>query len=75
MSLASRISALARRVGLEVKAKIGATHPGVAQAWACFGYVDNQIVVRASHNVASVTRMAAGRYRVTFAAALPDANY
>ena len=33
------------------------------------------IVVRASHNVASVTRTAAGRYRVTFAAPMPDANY
>jgi len=75
MSLASRISALASRVGLEVKTKIDATHPGVARAWVCFGYVGNQIVVRASHNVASVTRTAAGRYRVTFANAMPDANY
>ena len=38
MSLASRISALASRVGLEVKTKIDATHPGVARAWVCFGY-------------------------------------
>ena len=73
MSLASRISALASRVGLEVKTKIDATHPGVARAWVCF--VGNQIVVRSSHNVASVTRTAAGRYRVTFAVAMPDANY
>jgi hypothetical protein len=41
----------------------------------CFGYVGNQIVVRGSHNVASVTRTAAGRYRVTFATPMPDANY
>ena len=75
MSLASRISALASRVGLEVKTKIDATHPGLARAWVCFGYVGNQIVVRSSHNVASVTRTAAGRYRVTFAAPMPDANY
>ena len=75
MSLASRISALASRVGLEVKTKIDATHPGVARAWVCFGYVGNQIVVRSSHNVASVTRTAAGRYRVTFAAAMPDTDY
>ena len=73
MSLASRISALASRVGLEVKTKIDATHPGVARAWVCFGYVGTQVVVRASHNVASVTRTAAGRYRVTFAAPMPDA--
>ena len=75
MSLATRISALASRVGLEVKSKINASHPGVARAWVCFGYVGAQVVVRASHNVASVTRSAAGRYRVTFATAMQDANY
>ena len=75
MSLASRISALASRVGLEVKTKIDATHPGLAQVWVSFGYVDNQVIVRASHNVASVIRTAAGRYRVTFATAMPDADY
>lgn len=75
MSLASRISALARRIGLEMKTKIDATHPGLARAWVCFGYVGNQVVVRASYNVASVARTAAGRYRVVFAAAMPDANY
>lgn len=75
MSLASRIAALADRVGLEVKAKIGASHPGVARAWVCFGYVGNQIVVRATHNVASVTRSATGRYRVGFAVAMADTQY
>lgn len=75
MSLASRISLLASRVGLEVKTKIDATHPGLARAWVCFGYVDTQIVVRSSHNVASVTRTAVGRYRVTFATTMPDTNY
>ena len=75
MSLASRINALASRVGLEVKTKIDATHPGLARAWVCFGYVGNQVVVRASHNVASVTRLGSGRYRVTFAMAMPDTNY
>ena len=47
MSIASRISALASRVGLEVKTKIDAAHPGLARAWVCFGYVGTQIVVRA----------------------------
>ena len=75
MSLARRIAALADRVGLEVKTKIGASHPGVARAWVCFGYVGNQIVLRAAHNVANVTRTAAGRYRITFATPMPDANY
>jgi len=75
MSLASRIAALADRVGLEVKAKIEASHPGVARAWVCFGYVGNQIVLRAAHNVNSVTRSAAGRYRIRFDIAMVDANY
>ena len=75
MSLAFGIAALAARIGIEVKAKIDATHPGLARAWVCFGYVGSKIVVRASHNVASVTRTAAGRYRVTFAMTMPDTNY
>lgn len=75
MSLASRIAALAGRIGLEVRTKIDATHPGLARAWVCFGYVGNQIVVRAAHNVAGVARTAAGRYRVSFATPMPDANY
>ena len=72
MSLATRITALASRIGLEVKTKIDASHPGVARAWVCFGYVGSQIEIRAAHNVASVTRTAAGRYRVIFANAMPD---
>ena len=75
MSLAARISLLASRIGLEVKTKIDASHPGVARAWVCFGYVNSQIVIRAAHNVASVTRTAAGRYRVNFASAMPDDGY
>ncbi|GHU08266.1 hypothetical protein AGMMS50225_06570 [Betaproteobacteria bacterium] len=75
MSLAARISTLARRIGLEVKTKIDADHPGVAKAWVCFGYVGGQLVMRASYNVASVTRQAAGRYRVAFATPMPDAGY
>ena len=75
MSLASQLSALASRIGLEIKAKINADHPGVAKAWVCFGYVGNSIVIRSGHNVASVTRLAAGRYRVHFATPFPDAHY
>jgi len=75
MSLAERLAALASRVGLELKGKIGATHPGLARAWVCFGFVGAQMVVRAQHNVASVTRTAVGRYRVTFATPMPDAHY
>lgn len=50
-------------------------HPGLARAWVCFGYVDKQVLVRAAHNVASVSRTASGRYRVHFATAMPDAAY
>jgi hypothetical protein len=75
MSLVSRLAALASRIGREVKTKIDVSHPGLARAWVCFGHVGNQVVVRAAHNVASVTRLAAGRYRVHFARPLPDANY
>jgi hypothetical protein len=75
MSLAARIAALAGRIGIEVRTKIDATHPGLARAWVCFGFVGNQIVVRAAHNVAGVTRTAAGRYRITFATPMPDADY
>lgn len=75
MGLVSRISALASRIGLEVKTKIDTTHPGLARAWVNFGYDNNQVVVRASHNVTGVTRTAKGRYRVAFAEPMPDADY
>lgn len=75
MSLIARISLLASRIGLEVKTKIAANHPGVAKAWVCFGYVQGEMVVYASHNVKSVRRRSVGRYRVTFATAMSDANY
>ena len=75
MSLASSIAALAARIGFEVKTKIDATHPGIARVWVSFGYVGGQVVIASAHNVASVVRTAAGRYRVHFAVAMPDANY
>ena len=75
MSLAFAIAALASRIGFEVKTKIDARHPGVARAWVSFGYVDGQVVIASSYNVASVVRTAVGRYRVHFAVAMPDANY
>ena len=75
MSLARNIAALATAIARELKARITADHPGVAKAWVCFGCAGNQVAVRAAFNVRSVTRLAAGRYRVTFAARLPDADY
>ena len=75
MSLASGIAALAARIGFEVKTKIDATHPGLARVWVSFGYVGGQVVIGSAHNVASVVRTAAGRYRVHFAVAMSDVNY
>jgi hypothetical protein len=75
MSLASSIAALAARIGFEVKTKIDAKHPGLARVWVSFGYVNGQVVIASACNVASVVRTAAGRYRVHFAVAMPDANY
>lgn len=75
MCLIQRLSALATRLGVEVKAKVDASHPGLARVWVCFGTVDGQVVVRSAHHVAGVTRLDKGRYRVAFASPLPDANY
>lgn len=75
MNLATRIADLAAAVATEIRSRITADHPGVAKAWVCFGYVGSQVVVRKAFNVHSVTRTAKGVYRVTFANAMPDANY
>jgi len=75
MNLVARIASLASRIGTEVKNKITATHPGVAKAWVCFGAVDSQMLIRRSFNVAGVTRLDKGRYRINFTLPMPDANY
>lgn len=75
MSLAAQLEALANRIGSEIKGLIRPEHPGLARAWICFGWVDGTMQIRAAHNVAGVTRLAAGRYRISFATPFPDANY
>ncbi len=75
MSLAAKISALANRLAAEIKSLVRPEHPGIARAWVTFGYVGSTIQIRASHNIAWVTRLAAGRYRVSFAQPFVDANY
>lgn len=75
MSLASQLALLATRIGAEIKGLIRPDHPGLARAWVNFGVVGGAIQINASHNVAGVTRLAAGRYRVTFATPFADANY
>lgn len=75
MSLSQRIADLAAAIGRQMKTRISADHPGVARAWVSFGYVGNTTLVWASFNVRSVTRSATGKYRVTFATPMKDANY
>jgi hypothetical protein len=52
---------------------------GSAPVYACRAWVNfdgtSPATIRASGNVSSVTRNAAGQYTVNFATALPDANY
>jgi hypothetical protein len=75
MSLAAQLSALATRIGTEIKGLVRPNHPGLARAWANFGYVGGTIRLRAAHNVASVTRLSTGRYRITFTNPFADADY
>jgi len=75
MSLSQRIAALVQRIGLELRSKANATHPGLARAWVCFGWTGTAMVLRSAHNVSGVTRLAVGRYRIHFTAPMPDANY
>ncbi|CAG0927537.1 MAG: hypothetical protein F9K21_02055 [Rhodocyclaceae bacterium] len=75
MSLASQMAALASRVAAEIKTLVRPEHPGIARAWVTFGYSGSVIQISASHNVATVTRLAAGRYRITFLQPFADANY
>ena len=75
MSLSDRIASLAARIGIEVKTKIDASHPGLARAWVSFGYVNGQMVMHGARNVVSVERLATGRYRVHFTQPMPDTNY
>ncbi len=75
MSLVSRLTSVITAIGAEVKNRITANHPGVAKAWVCFGYINNAIQIQASFNVASVTRLSSGRYRITFATPFADNQY
>ena len=74
MSLVSQMAALASRVAAEIKTLVRPEHPGIARAWVTFGYSGSAIQISAAHNVASVTRLAAGRYRITFSHPFVDAN-
>lgn len=75
MSLVQKIATLAQAIASEIKQRLTAEHPSVANAWVCFGYAKMQLVVRASYNVADVLRLATGKYRIVFQMPLPDSNY
>lgn len=76
----TRLLALCLSVAGQMRTRISASHPGVTKAWVCFG-VGNigtsnpQLQVKRSFQIASVTRTAKGRYRISFAPALPTADY
>jgi len=75
MSLSQRIADLAAAIGGQIKLRIKADHPGLARAWVSFGFVGNKVVIGSSFNVQGVTRDSTGKYRVTFASSMTDANY
>lgn len=75
MSLVSQMSALVTAIGHEVKSLVRPDHPGLAKAWVSFGYVGTAIQIYSSLNVASVTRLATGSYRITFSTPFADAHY
>ena len=75
MSLVAQLSALATRIGTEIKGLIRPEHPGLARAWVNFGYVSGAIQIMTAYNVASVTRLGTGRYRIDFESPFPDATY
>jgi hypothetical protein len=49
-------------------------YTGIAKAWVNFNGVTTPSI-RASFNVSSITRTAAGTYTINYATAMPDANY
>lgn len=75
MSLQTRLLALSLSVAGQLRTRISASHPGVAKAWVCFGVSNSQVQVKRSFQIASVTRTTKGRYRISFAPALPTTDY
>ncbi len=79
LTLAQHIAALATRIGQELKARVTPAHPGLARAWASFGWQPHKagghVVIHAGHNVRKVLRLAPGKYRVVFEDPMPDEYY
>jgi hypothetical protein len=75
MSLVGQLSALATRIGVEIQGLVRPDHPALAKAWVSFGWVGGVIVLYSAWNIASVSRLTAGVYRITFLTPMPDADY
>lgn len=75
MSLLDQLAGLARRIADEINGLVRPDHPGLARAWASFGWDGKTLRLHAAHGVASVKRLSTGRYRLTFAAPLGDDAY
>lgn len=75
MSLSAQLTALAARIGSEIKGLVRADHPGLARAWVTFGWNGSALEIAASYRVAAVQRLGVGRYRVEFSPPFADAHY
>jgi hypothetical protein len=75
MSLVAQLTALSARIANEIKGLVRPTDPGLARAWASFGFVNGSLVTHSASRVTSVTPLATGRYRVNFDPPLPDSHY
>lgn len=75
MSLSERLAALVAAIAEELKARVTASHPGLAKAWVRFGAAHGRIALHAAHAVDGVQRLSRGRYLVQFAVAFPDEHY
>jgi len=47
----------------------------LCRAWVCFNGTTTPPTIRASFNVASITRLSTARHQINFTNAMPDANY
>ncbi len=75
MNLAQHLVQLAEAVGREMRQRLTASHPAVPKAWVNFGVEADQVVLGGAYNVASVERLAVGRYRVNFSVPFADTQY
>lgn len=75
MSLSERLVALVAAIAEELKARVTASHPGLARAWVRFGAAHGRITLRAAYLMGGVQRLSRGRYLLQFAAPMPDEHY